>query len=74
MKKAESHRVVAVYQTAKLSAYQGNPLIEALPPLNSFLNDSSALKGSLRCTIEDIHLNGVERAHCICRIIKKHKQ
>ena len=69
MKKAESHRVVAVYQTAKLSAYQGNPLIEALPPLNSFLNDSSALKGSLRCTIEDIHLNGVERAHCICRII-----
>lgn len=69
MKKAESHRVVAVYQTAKLSAYQGNPLIEALPPLNSFLNDSSALKGSLRCTIEDIHLNGVERAHCICLII-----
>ena len=69
MKKAESHRVVAVYQTAKLSAYQGNPLIEALPPLNSFLNDSSALKGSLRCTIEDIHLNSVERAHCICRII-----
>ena len=69
MKKADSHRVVAVYQTAKLSAYQGNPLIEALPPLNSFLNDSSALKGSLRCTIEDIHLNGVERAHCICRII-----
>lgn len=69
MKKAESHRVVAVYQTAKLSAYQGNPLIEALPPLNSFLNDSSALKGSLRCTVEDIHLNGVERAHCICRVI-----
>tara|TARA_R110001583_G_scaffold43838_4_gene139267 strand:- start:15518 stop:17176 length:1659 start_codon:yes stop_codon:yes gene_type:complete len=69
MKKAESHRVVAVYQTAKLSAYQGNPLIEALPPLNSFLNDSSALKGSLRCTVEDVHLNGVERAHCICRVI-----
>jgi hypothetical protein len=69
MKMAESHRVVAVYQTAKLSAYQGNPLIEALPPLNSFLNDSSALKGSLRCTVEDIHLNGVERAHCICRVI-----
>ena len=61
MKKAESHRVVAVYQTAKLSAYQGNPLIEALPPLNSFLNDSSALKGSLRCTIEDIHLNKDKR-------------
>ena len=38
MKKAESHRVVAVYQTAKLSAYQGNPLIEALPPLNSVVS------------------------------------
>ncbi len=53
MKRNQDHRVVAVYQGATLSAYRGNPLIEALPPINSFLDDSSALKGSLRCTAED---------------------
>ncbi len=47
MKRNQDHRVVAVYQGATLSAYRGNPLIEALPPINSFLDDSSALKGSL---------------------------
>lgn len=52
MKRNQDHRVVAVYQGATLSAYRGNPLIEALPPINSFLDDSSALKGSLRCTAE----------------------
>jgi len=65
----KSHRVIAAYQTAKLPVYQGNPLIEALPPLNSFIDDLSALKDSLRCTAEDIHSDGVERAHNICRII-----
>ncbi|WP_145483451.1 AAA family ATPase [Yersinia rohdei] len=69
MKNIQSHRVVAAYKKEKLPAYQGNPLIEALPPLNSFIEDLSALKGSLRCTPEDIHLNGVERAHSICRVI-----
>ena len=69
MKRNQDHRVVAVYQGATLSAYRGNPLIEALPPINSFLDDSSALKGSLRCTAEDIHRNGIERAHSICRVI-----
>ena len=69
MKRNQDHRVVAVYQSATLSAYRGNPLIEALPPINSFLDDSSALKGSLRCTAEDIHRNGIERAHSICRVI-----
>lgn len=69
MKNIQSHRVVAAYKKEKLPAYQGNPLIEALPPLNSFIEDLSALKGSLRCTREDIHLNGVERAHSICRVI-----
>ncbi|NMT18906.1 AAA family ATPase, partial [Vibrio parahaemolyticus] len=28
-----------------------------------------ALKGSLRCAAEDIHRNGIERAHSICRVI-----
>jgi len=69
MQKSQSHRVIAAYQTAKLSVYQGNPLIEALPPLNSFIDDLSALKDSLRCSAEDIHSDGVERAHNICRII-----
>ncbi len=69
MKKNQDHRVVAVYQNATLSVYRDNPLIEALPPINSFLDDSSALKSSLRCTVEDIHRNGIERAHSICRVI-----
>ena len=69
MKKSQDHRVVAVYQNATLSVYRDNPLIEALPPINSFLDDSSALKSSLRCTAEDIHRNGIERAHSICRVI-----
>ncbi|MGO3848808.1 MAG: AAA family ATPase [Pseudoalteromonas prydzensis] len=69
MQNSQSHRVIAVYQPSTIPAYQGNPLIEALPPLNSFVDDLSALKGKLRCTPDDIHQNGVERAHSICRVI-----
>jgi len=69
MQKSQNHRVIAVYQASTIPAYQGNPLIEALPPLNSFIDDSSALKGNLHCTSEDIHQSGVDRAHSICRVI-----
>lgn len=69
MSTQQSNRVTAVYRTTTLLAYQGNPLIEALPPLNSFIEDLSALKNPLKCKSEDIHLNGVERAHSICRVI-----
>ena len=69
MQKSQNHRVIAVYQASTIPAYQGNPLIEALPPLNSFIDDSSALKGNLQCTSEDIHQSGVDRAHSICRVI-----
>ena len=69
MQNSQSHRVIAVYQPSTIPAYQGNPLIEALPPLNSFVDDLSALKGKLRCTPDDIHQNGVDRAHSICRVI-----
>ena len=55
MQNSQSHRVIAVYQPSTIPAYQGNPLIEALPPLNSFVDDLSALKGKLRCTPDDIH-------------------
>lgn len=69
MQKSQSHRVIAVYHKSTIPAYQGNPLIEALPPLNNFIDDSSALKGKLCCSSEDIHQSGVDRAHSICRVI-----
>lgn len=62
-------RVIAHYHEHAVDAYKGNPFIEALPPLNEFVADLGALRGSLRCTNDDLHQSGVVRAHSISRII-----
>lgn len=69
MQNYHSNRVIAVYHSSSIPDYQGNPLIEALPPLKSFIEEVSVLKPKLICSSEHIHQSGVDRAHNICRLI-----
>ncbi len=71
MQQSQSNRVNAIYQASTIPDYQDNPLIEALPPIKSFVDEVVALKPKLSCTHEDIHQSGVDRAHNICRLIDK---
>ena len=71
MQQSQSNRVNAIYQASTIPDYQDNPLIEALPPIKSFVDEVIALKPKLSCTHEDIHQSGVDRAHNICRLIDK---
>ncbi|MDP5130423.1 MAG: AAA family ATPase [Paraglaciecola sp.] len=71
MQNNHSRRVTAFYHSSSITDYQGNPLIEALPPLKSFLEEINVLRPKLICTHEHIHKSGVDRAHDICRLIDK---
>lgn len=61
-------KISAIYHDTGVTAYAGNPFIEALPPLQESVDSAAALRSSMRIQPEDLQKARVIRAHNICRI------
>lgn len=62
-------RIVAVYRDTGVNAYQGNPFIEALPPLQDSTEAALSLRTTTGFGAADKVQSRSVRAHNICRII-----
>lgn len=61
--------VQAVYREASVPHYQGNPLIEALPPILERKQLRAALGGRIEHRSADIFLDGQTRIHVISQLL-----
>ena len=61
-------KIRAIYRDTGVSAYMGNPFIEALPPLQESVDSATALRSSMTFHPEDLQKARIVRAHNICRI------
>ena len=61
-------KIRAIYRDTGVSAYMGNPFIEALPPLQESVDSATALRSSMTFHPEDLQKTRIVRAHNICRI------
>lgn len=61
-------KIDAIYRDADVTAYKGNPFIEALPPLQESVNSAAALRSTSLFDASDLQKPRVVRAHSICRI------
>lgn len=64
-----STRIVAAYRDTGVHAYQGNPFIEALPPLQDLTDAALSLRTTAGFGAGDKAQSRSVRAHNICRII-----
>lgn len=60
--------ISALYRETGVAAYEGNPFIEALPPLQESVDSAAALRSNMCFKPEDLQKSRVIRAHNICRI------
>lgn len=58
----------AVYTPSPVSDYQGNPFIEALPPIFEAQDTIQAIKGSIEFKQSDRQLPNNTRAHIISQL------
>lgn len=61
-------KVNAVYHPS-FGQYQGNPLIEALPPVREFSEVKNALKSTITINPSEKHESGVVRGHLIAQLM-----
>ena len=61
-------KIKAIYRDTGVSAYTGNPFIEALPPLQESVDSANALRSNMLFHPEDLQKARIVRAHNICRI------
>ena len=61
--------VSAVYRKTEVPGYQGNPLIEALPPILERKQLKVGLGGSIKLRPADIYLDGETRIHIISQLL-----
>ena len=59
----------AVYTPSPVQDYQGNPFIEALPPIFEAQDTIKAIKGSIEFKQSDRHLPNNTRAHIISQLL-----
>ncbi|MGP9676906.1 AAA family ATPase [Halomonas sp. AOP23-I1-17] len=64
-----SGMVSAVYQETGVPSYQGNPFIEALPPILERKQLRDGLGGSIELRPADIYLDGETRIHIISHLL-----
>lgn len=64
-----SGMVNAVYRETGVPSYQGNPLIEALPPILERKQLKAGLGGSIKFRPADIYLDGETRIHIISQLL-----
>ena len=62
-------KIHAIYKETGVSAYSGNPFIEALPPLQESVDSAASLRSTMLFEKEDLYKSRVVRAHNICRIV-----
>ncbi len=61
--------VRAIYNDTGISQYQGNPLIEALPPILDRRQLKDGLSGKIAFRATDIYLDGKTRVHVISQLL-----
>lgn len=61
--------VQAVYRDPGVSQYQGNPFIEALPPILDTRKLRDGLSGQVHFRPTDIYLDGQTRIHVIAQLL-----
>ena len=61
--------VSAIYQDPGITAYNGNPLIEAMPPIMSVQQIKNGLMGQVNFDPKDIFIDGRKRAHVIASLL-----
>ncbi|MBU2835039.1 AAA family ATPase [Acidithiobacillus thiooxidans] len=61
--------VQAIYKDTGISQYQGNPLIEALPPILDRRQLKEGLSGQIAFRPTDIYLDGPTRIHVISQLL-----
>src|SRR5690625_4454912 len=61
-------KLQAIYCETGVQAYQGNPLIEALPLLQESVESAVLLKSPFKLGKSDLQSSRVVRAHTVCRI------
>jgi len=61
-------KIHAIYKETGVSAYSGNPFIEALPPLQESVDSAASLRSTMLFNTDYLHKPRVVRAHNICRI------
>ena len=61
-------KLQAIYRETGVQAYQGNPLIEALPLLQESVESAVLLKSPFKLGKSDLQSSRVVRAHTVCRI------
>lgn len=59
----------AVYRDPGLQKYQGNPFIEALPPIIGLKELKKGLEGVIEFNPKDLFEDGNIRAHLICQVL-----
>lgn len=61
--------VNAVYRDTRIDRYQGNPLIEALPPILDRKQLRDGLSSNIEIRPTDIYLDGQTRIHVISQLL-----
>ena len=61
--------VQAIYKDSGISQYQGNPLIEALPPILDIHQSKNGLSNQITFRPTDIYLDGHTRIHVISQLL-----
>lgn len=61
--------VQAIYNDTGISQYQGNPLIEALPPILDRRQLKDGLSGQITFRPTDVYLDGQTRIHVISQLL-----
>lgn len=61
--------LTARYRKTGVTHYDGNPFIEALPPLQSSLDEARNMRGSLSFEKNMVFESAVNRAHNLIRIV-----
>lgn len=67
-------KIHAIYKETGVSAYSGNPFIEALPPLQESVDSAASLRSTMLFNADDLQKPRVVRAHNICRIADEYFQ
>ncbi|AWY02135.1 AAA family ATPase [Marinomonas primoryensis] len=67
-------KVTAIYKKTGISSYDGNPLIEALPPIADTNVGVKALRSNIVFDDQDLTADRPIRAHNICRIMDEYFQ
>ncbi len=64
-----SNMINAIYRDPGAEQYQGNPLIEALPPIMTTKQVKQDLSGQVKLEPSDIYADGTRRVHIISQLL-----